>query len=110
MNSSKKRKVTIMENHGKSWTIDEENKMLAVLAQTKMISADCDVVFANMVGRTPRAIYFRRVQIAQRLLKIGHPLTYLCMLLNLQEVDIIPVKNNTTTKTNTTIINNYYYN
>lgn len=99
-----------MENHFKIWTVDEENKMLAILAQTKMCSTDCDVVFSNMFERTPRAIYLRRVKIAQRLLKQGHPLTYLCKLLHLSEDDITLVNNNTTTKPNTTNYNNYYYN
>jgi hypothetical protein len=78
-----------MDNRGNSWTPDEENKMLALLAQTRMASADCDTIFANFFGRTPRAIYMRRVHIAQRLLKIGHPLNYLCMLLHLSETDIL---------------------
>jgi hypothetical protein len=78
-----------MNNHGNVWTTDEENKMLSLLAQTRMSSTDCDIVFANMFGRTPRAIYMRRVQIAQRLIKLGHPITYLCMLLHLTENDII---------------------
>lgn len=80
-----------MENNiGKPWTHEEENKMISILAQTRMSSADCDTVFAHMLGRTPRAIYIRRVVIAQRLLKAGHPLTYLCTLMHLSENDIVP--------------------
>ena len=67
--------------------------MISLLAQTRMTSADCDTLFAQMLGRTPRAIYMRRVLIAQRLLKAGHHLTYLCTLLHLSESDIIPQPN-----------------
>lgn len=83
-----------MENNiGKPWTREEEDKMISILAQTRMSSADCDTVFARMFGRTPRAIYMRRVLIAQRLLKAGHHLSYLCTLLHLSENDIVPQPN-----------------
>ncbi len=78
-----------MDNRGNVWTTDEENRMLSLLAQTRMSSTDCDTVFANMFGRSPRAIYMRRVQIAHRLIKLGHPISYLCILLHLTEQDII---------------------
>jgi len=78
------------DNRGNAWTTEEENKMIALLAQTRMSSADCDTMFANMFGRTPRAIYLRRVQIGQRLLKHGHSMVYLCTLLHLADVDILP--------------------
>ena len=78
-----------MENHGKNWTYDEENRMIALLAQTRMSSSDCNIMFANIFGRTPQAIFMRRIQIAQRLLKNGHPITYLCSLLHLSEYDIL---------------------
>lgn len=77
-------------NTGKPWTREEEDKMMSVLAQTRMSSADCDTVFAHMFGRTPRAIYIRRVLIAQKLLKTGHSLSYLCTLMHLSEDDIVP--------------------
>lgn len=86
-----------MENYGKNWSLEEENKMVALLAQTRMSSADCDVMFANMFGRTPRAIRMRRIHIAHRLLKNGHPLAYLCTLLHLSEPDILSTLNRPTT-------------
>jgi hypothetical protein len=85
-----------MDNYGKNWTIDEENKMIALLAQTRMNSMDCDIMFANMFGRTTRAIFMRRIQIAHRLLKNGHPITYLCTLLHLSESDILSHINRST--------------
>lgn len=79
-----------MANKGKFWTAEDENTMLALLAKTKMSSSDCDTVFAHMLGRSPRAIYMRRIQIAQKLLKKGHSVRYLCKLLHLSESDILP--------------------
>ncbi len=63
--------------------------MIALLAQTKMSSIDCDTIFATMFGRTRRAIYLRRVQIGQRLLKEGHSMVYICTLLHVFEDDIL---------------------
>lgn len=80
-----------MDNRGIPWTNDEENKMIALLAVTRMSSVDCDIMFGNMFCRTPRAIYMRRIQIAQRLLKQGHPIVYLCTLLHLSNTDILPI-------------------
>jgi hypothetical protein len=77
-------------NVGKTWTREEEDKMISILAQTRMSSADCDTVFSRMFERTPRAIYIRRVLIAQKMLKTGHQLSYICMLLHLTEDDIVP--------------------
>jgi hypothetical protein len=78
-----------MANSGKSWSVGDENTMLALLAKTKMSSSDCNTVFAHMFERSPRAIYMRRVQIAQKLLKNGHRISYLCKLLHLSESDIL---------------------
>ena len=77
-----------MDNRGTAWTTEEENRMIALLAQTKMSSNDCDIIFANMFGRTPRAIYMRRVQIAERMLKTGHTKNYIGTLLHLNDADI----------------------
>lgn len=77
-----------MANCGKFWSTEDEDKMISLLAQTKMSSIDCDTIFARMFGRTPRAIYLRRIQIAQRLLKIGHPEYYVFTLLHLCEEDL----------------------
>jgi AraC-like DNA-binding protein len=78
-----------MENYGKPWTNDEENKMIVLLAQTQMSSVDCDTIFSAMFDRTPNAIYMRRLLIAKRLLKNGHQLSYICVLLHLTDADIL---------------------
>lgn len=77
-----------MDHHGAVWTTEEENKMISLLAQTKMSSVDCDLIFGQMFGRSPRAIYMRRVQIAQRLLKSGHSMIYVCTMLHLSDTDV----------------------
>lgn len=78
-----------MENHGNFWSPDEDNRLIALLAQTKMSSSDCDIIFSNMFGRSPQAIYLRRIHIAKRLIKQGHSLAYLSTLLHLPEIDIL---------------------
>lgn len=78
-----------MDQRGSAWTSEEENRMIALLAQTQISSADCDIIFANMLGRTPNAIYMRRVLIAQRMIKTGHSVSYVATLLHLNERDFI---------------------
>lgn len=51
--------MNLMENYGKNWTVDEKNKMLALLAQTRMSSMDCDIMFSNMLGRTTQAFFMQ---------------------------------------------------
>ena len=75
-------------NSGKFWTSNEETKMLSILSQTNMSSADCDIVFSNIFERSPRAIYLHRVSIAKKLLALGRPLEFICVLLHLTVEDI----------------------
>jgi len=81
--------ATMANNHGAHWTLEEENRMIALLAQTHLTSADCDLIFANMFGRTPNAIHARRMHIGKRLLARGHVLMYVCELLKVDACDIV---------------------
>jgi hypothetical protein len=79
----------INDQQGAPWSMDDEDKMIAVLAQTKMSSKDCDITLSHMFGRSVNAIHMRRLLIAQRLMRDGHNIVYVAKLMHFSENEVL---------------------